>query len=109
MVSASAGLLCHGAVKGAGVRLTKTRATTPGPHAIRVNTVAPRWIRTPMAHRHRAAGRHRAEPTRARGPPSDRPGEPEAVAHPVPRPAFTAPAFTTGRVLRPNGGVALPG
>ncbi len=39
--SASAGLLCYGVAKAAVAQLTKTLATELGPHAIRVNAVAP--------------------------------------------------------------------
>ncbi len=79
-----------------------------GPHAIRVNAVAPGWIRTPMTDRHDAADRHRAEATMARITPLGRVGEPEDVAHTVLHLASDASAFMTGQILRPNGGVAMP-
>ena len=55
------GLLCYGAAKAAVVQLTKTLATEVGPHGIRVNAVAPGWIRTPMTDRHDSerTGAHR--------------------------------------------------
>ncbi|MGW6589190.1 SDR family NAD(P)-dependent oxidoreductase [Streptomyces globisporus] len=106
--SASAGLLCYSVAKAAVVQLTKTLATELGPHAIRVNAVAPGWIRTPMTDRHDAAGQHRAEAAMARISPLGRVGEPEDVAHTVLHLASDASAFMTGQILRPNGGVAMP-
>lgn len=106
--SASPGLLCYGAAKAAVVQLTKTLATELGPHGIRVNAVAPGWIRTPMTARHDAAQQHRAEATMARLSPLGRVGEPADVAHTVLHLASDASAFMTGQILRPNGGVAMP-
>ncbi|CAM5321575.1 SDR family NAD(P)-dependent oxidoreductase [Streptomyces fimicarius] [Streptomyces griseus] len=106
--SAGAGLLCYSVAKAAVVQLTKTLATELGPHSIRVNAVAPGWIRTPMTDRHDAASQHRAEATMARISPLGRVGEPEDVAHTVLHLASDASAFMTGQILRPNGGVAMP-
>ncbi|MFB8141090.1 SDR family NAD(P)-dependent oxidoreductase [Streptomyces parvus] len=106
--SASAGLLCYSVAKAAVVQLTKTLATELGAHAIRVNAVAPGWVRTPMTDRHDADAQHRAEATMARISPLGRVGEPEDVAHTVLHLASDASAFMTGQILRPNGGVAMP-
>ncbi|WP_406455514.1 SDR family oxidoreductase [Streptomyces sp. NBC_00876] len=106
--SASPGLLCYSAAKAAVVQLTKTLATELGPHGIRVNAVAPGWIRTPMTARHDAEQQHRAEATMARISPLGRVGEPDDVAHTVLHLASDASAFMTGQILRPNGGVAMP-
>lgn len=106
--SASPGLLCYSAAKAAVVQLTKTLATELGPHGIRVNVVAPGWIRTPMTARHDAEQQHRAETTMARISPLGRVGEPDDVAHTVLHLASDASAFMTGQILRPNGGVAMP-
>ncbi|MFJ3972151.1 SDR family NAD(P)-dependent oxidoreductase [Streptomyces parvus] len=106
--SASAGLLCYSVAKAAVVQLTRTLATELGPHSIRVNAVAPGWIRTPMTDRHDADGQHRVEATMARISPLGRVGEPEDVAHTVLHLASDASAFMTGQILRPNGGVAMP-
>ncbi|MFF1924312.1 SDR family NAD(P)-dependent oxidoreductase [Streptomyces sp. NPDC058221] len=106
--SASPGLLCYSAAKAAVVQLTKTLATELGPHAIRVNAVAPGWVRTPMTARHDAEQQHRAEATMARISPLGRVGEPVDVAHTVLHLASDASAFMTGQILRPNGGVAMP-
>ncbi|MEV6161741.1 SDR family NAD(P)-dependent oxidoreductase [Streptomyces sp. NPDC052052] len=106
--AASPGLLCYGAAKAAVVQLTKTLATELGRHAIRVNAIAPGWIRTPMTARHDADQQHRAEATMARISPLGRVGEPEDVAHTMLYLASDASAFMTGQILRPNGGVAMP-
>ncbi|MFC7260086.1 SDR family NAD(P)-dependent oxidoreductase [Streptomyces lutosisoli] len=101
------GLLCYGAAKAAVVQLTKTLATEIGPHGIRVNAVAPGWIRTPMTDRHGEA-QAQTEAFMARLSPLGRVGEPEDIAHAVLHLASDASAFTTGQILRPNGGVAMP-
>jgi 3-oxoacyl-[acyl-carrier protein] reductase len=106
--TASAGLLCYSVAKAAVVQLTKTLATELGPHSIRVNAVAPGWIRTPMTDRHDAELQHQAEAAMVRMTPLRRVGEPEDIAHAVLHLACDASAFTTGQILRPNGGVAMP-
>ncbi|MDC0772310.1 SDR family NAD(P)-dependent oxidoreductase [Streptomyces sp. HD] len=102
------GLLCYGAAKAAVVQLTKTLATEMGPHGIRVNAVAPGWIRTPMTDRHDTAAQTHTEALMARMSPLGRVGEPEDIAHAVLHLASDASSFTTGQILRPNGGVAMP-
>ncbi|MFC9849026.1 SDR family NAD(P)-dependent oxidoreductase [Streptomyces sp. NPDC060223] len=104
----SPGLFCYGAAKAAVVQLTKTLATEIGPHGIRVNAVAPGWIRTPMTDRHEGEAQAHTETFMARLAPLGRVGEPEDVAHAVLHLACDASAFTTGQILRPNGGVAMP-
>ncbi|MFI0962383.1 SDR family NAD(P)-dependent oxidoreductase [Streptomyces sp. NPDC021080] len=105
--SGGPGLLCYSAAKAAVVQLTKTLATEAGPHGIRVNAVAPGWIRTPMTDRHGERQAH-TEAFMARLSPLGRVGEPEDIAHAVLYLASDASAFTTGQILRPNGGVAMP-
>ncbi|MGW3013494.1 SDR family NAD(P)-dependent oxidoreductase [Streptomyces sp. NPDC001219] len=102
------GLLCYGAAKAAVVQLTKTLATEVGRHGIRVNAVAPGWIRTAMTGRHTAEAQQQAEGPMIRMSPLGRVGEPEDVAHTVLHLASDASSFMTGQVLRPNGGVAMP-
>jgi 3-oxoacyl-[acyl-carrier protein] reductase len=101
------GLLCYGASKAAVVQLTKTLATEVGRHGIRVNAVAPGWTRTPMTDRH-GESQERTEAFMARLSPLGRVGEPEDIAHAVLYLAGDASSFTTGQILRPNGGVAMP-
>lgn len=102
------GLLCYGAAKAAVVQLTKTLAGEIGRHGIRVNAVAPGWIRTPMTDRHDAEAQARTEALMSRMSPLGRVGEPEEVAQAVLYLACDASSFTTGQILRPNGGVAMP-
>ncbi|MFI9808134.1 SDR family NAD(P)-dependent oxidoreductase [Streptomyces sp. NPDC052301] len=103
-----AGLLCYGAAKAAVVQLTKTLATEVGRHGIRVNAIAPGWVRTPMTDRHDRDAQEHTEAVMARMAPLGRVGEPDDVAHAVLYLASDASVFTTGQILRPNGGVAMP-
>ncbi|PKV88320.1 SDR family NAD(P)-dependent oxidoreductase [Streptomyces sp. TLI_146] len=106
--SAGPGLFCYSVSKAAVVQLTKTLATELGPHSIRVNAVAPGWVRTPMTERHSAEHQRQIESTMVRLSPLGRVGEPEDIAHTVLHLASDASSFTTGQILRPNGGVAMP-
>ncbi|WUQ04080.1 SDR family oxidoreductase [Streptomyces sp. NBC_00250] len=108
MDTASPGLLCYSVTKAAVVQLTKTLATEAGRHGIRVNAVAPGWIRTPMTDRHEPAAQQQAEAAMIRHSPLGRVGEAQDIAHAVLHLASDASAFTTGQILRPNGGVAMP-
>ncbi|WP_251095194.1 SDR family NAD(P)-dependent oxidoreductase [Streptomyces sp. Caat 7-52] len=103
-----AGLLCYGAAKAAVVQLTKTLATEVGPQGIRVNAIAPGWVRTPMTDRHDREAQAHTEAAMARRTPLGRVGEPDDVAHAVLYLASDASGFTTGQILRPNGGVTMP-
>ncbi|MER7758996.1 SDR family NAD(P)-dependent oxidoreductase [Streptomyces sp. NPDC097619] len=106
--AAQPGLLCYSAAKAAVVQLTKTLATEAGPLGIRVNAVAPGWIRTPMTSRHDPRTQAQTEAAMVRMSPLRRVGEAEDVARTVLFLASDASSFMTGQVLRPNGGVAMP-
>ncbi|OKK22841.1 3-oxoacyl-ACP reductase [Streptomyces sp. CB00455] len=106
--AAQPGLLCYSAAKAAVVQLTKTLATEAGPHGIRVNAVAPGWVRTPMTARHGAEVQERTEAMMVRLSPLRRVGEPVDIAQAVLYLASDASSFMTGQILRPNGGVAMP-
>ncbi|WP_329378586.1 SDR family oxidoreductase [Streptomyces sp. NBC_01351] len=106
--AAQPGLLCYSAAKAAVVQLTKTLATEAGPHGIRVNAVAPGWIRTPMTGRHSPEVQEQTEAMMTRMSPLRRVGEPEDIAQAVLYLASDASSFMTGQILRPNGGVSMP-
>ncbi|ANW17750.1 SDR family NAD(P)-dependent oxidoreductase [Streptomyces clavuligerus] len=108
------GLLPYSVSKAAVVQLTRTFATELGPHRIRVNSVAPGWIRTPMmapgpAPGHPETAARLATPEQiAERAPLGRVGEPEDVAHSVLFLASDASAYLTGQIIRPNGGLTMP-
>jgi 3-oxoacyl-[acyl-carrier protein] reductase len=106
--AAQPGLLCYSAAKAAVVQLTKTLATEAGPLGIRVNAVAPGWIRTPMTDRHSPEAQEQTEAAMVRMSPLRRVGEAVDIAHTVLFLASDASSFMTGQILRPNGGVAMP-
>jgi 3-oxoacyl-[acyl-carrier protein] reductase len=70
--------------------------------------MAPGFIRTPMTARHDERTQTRTEEALIRAAPLGRVGVPEDVAGSVVFLASDASAFTTGQILRPNGGVAVP-
>ncbi|MEV5950102.1 SDR family oxidoreductase [Streptomyces sp. NPDC051993] len=106
--SARPGLFCYSVSKAAVVQLTRTLASELGPHGIRVNAVAPGWVRTPMTDRHAAGQQEQLESAMRRLSPLAKLGDPEDIAHTVLHLAADASAFTTGQILRPNGGVSMP-
>ncbi|MFG2297980.1 SDR family NAD(P)-dependent oxidoreductase [Streptomyces sp. NPDC048603] len=106
--AATPGLLCYSAAKAAVVQLTRTLAAETGPHGIRVNAVAPGWIRTPMTGRHGPEVQEQTEAAMIRMAPLRRVGEAEDIARAVLYLASDASSFMTGQILRPNGGVAMP-
>ncbi|AYG80034.1 Diacetyl reductase [(S)-acetoin forming] [Streptomyces hundungensis] len=102
------GLFCYSVSKVAVVQLTRTLACELGPHGIRVNAVAPGWVRTPMTAQHAAEEQGRIESMMLRLSPLGRLGRPEDVAQAVLYLAADSSEFMTGQILRPNGGVSMP-
>jgi NAD(P)-dependent dehydrogenase (short-subunit alcohol dehydrogenase family) len=95
----------YSASKGGIAQLTRSLAVAWAPDGIRVNAVAPGWIRTPMTQALQDdAGR--SESLLARTP-MGRWGQPEDVAGPVIFLCSNAAAFITGVVLPVDGGYSI--
>ncbi|MCZ6787369.1 MAG: SDR family oxidoreductase [Planctomycetota bacterium] len=96
-----AGHSAYAASKSAVNALTKSLATELGPRRIRVNAVAPGWVRTDMTE---AALRENPEPEPV---PLGRVGEPDDVAGPVLFLCSDLARYVTGVVLDVCGGAYL--
>jgi NAD(P)-dependent dehydrogenase (short-subunit alcohol dehydrogenase family) len=95
----------YSASKGGIAQLTKSLAIAYAPDRIRVNAVAPGWIRTPLTAALQAdAVRSGAILART---PLDRWGEPEEIAAPVLFLASPAASFITGAILTIDGGYSI--
>jgi 3-oxoacyl-[acyl-carrier protein] reductase len=114
--SAVPGLSLYSMTKAGVNMLTRSAAKELGPLGIRVNAVSPGWVDTPMGlhsfHDERgdvSAERYReALASRASASPLGLTGTPHDIALAVLFLASDASKFTTGQILRPNGGVAMP-
>jgi 3-oxoacyl-[acyl-carrier protein] reductase len=97
----AAELAVYGMAKAGLVQLTRVLAQELGEHGVRVNAVAPGYVRTPMTDRSKDEAMATFTPLR-------RVGEPDDIAYAVLYLAADASRFMTGQILRPNGGVAMP-
>jgi 3-oxoacyl-[acyl-carrier protein] reductase len=86
--------------------LTKIAAMEGAPHNIRVNTVAPGFVESPMT------SPRWGDPAALAGMvqriPLGRPGQPEDIARTILFLCSDASSWMTGQILRPNGGGAMP-
>jgi 3-oxoacyl-[acyl-carrier protein] reductase len=95
----------YAASKGGLIALTRSLAVELAPHGIRVNAVAPGWIRTDMTEAYLRPDRIQEslkEPI-----PLGKPGEPEDVAGAVVFLASDLARHITGAVINVNGGAVL--
>jgi 3-oxoacyl-[acyl-carrier protein] reductase len=109
-------VIAYSTAKAAAAQYSRALATELGPHNVRVNTIAPGWVDTPMNERHvlTEAGEVDAErkakyvEVRARMSALGIPGAPEDQAFAMLYLASDAARFVTGAVMRPNGGASMP-
>jgi len=96
----------YAASKGAILALTKSLASELGPRGIRVNGVAPGWVKTDMTREILGT----AEGREALGAiPLGRPGSPEEIAGPVAFLASDLASYLHGEILSVNGGAVMIG
>lgn len=96
----------YAASKGGIISFTKSLAAELADRAIRVNCVAPGWVRTDMTGETFAGGGEREI---ARGVPLGRVGRPEEIAGAVVFLASPLAGYITGEILNVNGGSVLCG
>ncbi|WTW95859.1 SDR family oxidoreductase [Streptomycetaceae bacterium NBC_01309] len=110
------GISAYALTKAAVLMLTRTLAVEVGPAGVRVNSVAPGFIDTPMVQGYWTApdgsvdqdARTRTIGNRAAQAPLGVIGEPRDIALAILYLASDAARFITGQTVRPNGGVVMP-
>ncbi len=108
-------MIAYATAKAAAAQFSRSLAAELGPHQVRVNTVAPGWVDTPMNERHVLREDGTVDPERKAAYVAQRskmsvmgiPGEPNDQAFAMLYLASDAAKFVTGQVLRPNGGVSM--
>lgn len=106
---------CYAMTKTAVAMLSRTLAAEVGPSGVRVNTIAPGWVATPMTSVYWTNPDGSEDPVkkaaiieqRAAQAPLRSVGEPVDMAWAMLYLASDAARFVTGQVLRPNGGLSM--
>jgi 3-oxoacyl-[acyl-carrier protein] reductase len=109
-------VIAYATAKAAAAQFSRSLALELGRHNVRVNTIAPGWVDTPMNERHVLDDRGGVDAdrkaayveSRARIAALGIPGAPEDQAFAMLYLASDAARFVTGAVLRPNGGASMP-
>jgi NAD(P)-dependent dehydrogenase (short-subunit alcohol dehydrogenase family) len=96
------GMAAYSASKSGVIGLTRSLARDYGPCNIRVNAIAPGWIRTPMVQEEIDP---RLLPLLLAQVPAGTMGEPEQIAALALHLCCDEAAYTTGQVVSPNGGL----
>jgi 3-oxoacyl-[acyl-carrier protein] reductase len=113
---AAPAVIAYSTAKAAAAQFSRSLAMEVGRFNVRVNTIAPGWVDTPMNERHvlRDDGSVDADrkaqyvESRARMAALGIPGAPEDQAFAILYLASDAARFVTGVVIRPNGGSTTP-
>ncbi len=108
-------MIAYATAKAAAAQFSRSLAAELGTHNVRVNTVAPGWVDTPMNERHVLREDGTVDPERKAAYVAMRakmaalgvPGEPNDQAFAMLYLASDAAKFVTGQVLRPNGGASM--
>jgi 3-oxoacyl-[acyl-carrier protein] reductase len=113
---AIAGVTAYGAAKAASAHYSRCLAMELARHNVRVNTIAPGWVDTPMNERHVLRDDGSIDPERkaayvkmrADAAPLGFAGAPEDQGYALLYLASDAARFVTGSVVRANGGLTMP-
>jgi 3-oxoacyl-[acyl-carrier protein] reductase len=109
-------MIAYATAKAAAAQFSRSLAVELGRHNVRVNTIAPGWVDTPMNERHVLTADGSVDPEkkaqyvekRARMSALGIPGAPEDQGFAMLYLASDAARFVTGVVIRPNGGGTMP-
>jgi NAD(P)-dependent dehydrogenase (short-subunit alcohol dehydrogenase family) len=104
-ISASPGMAHYGAAKAGLVNLTRSAALEWGSRGVRVNAVAPGWVRTELSRF--AWSDAQAEQAMVASAPLGRWGEPQEIADAIAFLVGPGAAYITGQTLVVDGGLSL--
>lgn len=111
----TASVAAYTTAKAAAHQFTRSLALEIGSKGVRVNTVAPGWVETPMTKRHLGDDDGKVEPEQVTAfrqkhatiSPLGLVGDPVDPAYAVLYLVSDAARFVTGAVIRPNGGMTM--